>query len=402
MTIGKKLTPARIDPNKDITEDYNINNYLTIVKVKEGSIFIGETKEDDFKDKDFIFKIIDVIRKEKDVKYNPEKRKIKKGDNLIIKGKKSAMVNLAEKYNVELLRENKLRKQDIEENESEKELIEIIIPNGSNAIGKSLNELDFSDKYNSILFSIRRKKDIDHENIDDIKLRAGDTLLLKGDSSSFDALKDDQNFIVIRKIDIRDYDKTKMIASLSILMGVIALTVMRFLPIAVSSLLGVVALVATGLIRPNEAYESVDWSVIALLAGLIPLGIAMEKTGSAKFIANQLINVSSGLPSIVMLGIFYLFTALLTNILSNNASVILMIPIAIDVANQMSANPFAFVIAVTFAASTAFLTPIGYQTNLMVYGPGEYKFSDYFRVGAPLQIILAIITPIFINIFWGV
>lgn len=402
MTIGRKLTPARIKPKKDITESYDINDYLTVVRVKAHSLFIGKTLKDSFGDNDEEFSIVDIIRDKKEVRYNPEERRIEEGDKLIIRGEETAILELTEEYRVELLRENRLRQKDIEEDESEKELIEIIIPIGSNAIGKSLNDLDFSKKYRSILFSIRRRRDINYENMNNIILRAGDTLLLKGDSSSFDSLRDDRNFIVVRKRDIKDYDKTKMIASLSILIGVIALAVIGFLPIVISSLLGVVIMVVTGLIKPNEAYESVDWSVIFLLAGLIPLGVAMEKTGAAGFIANGLIKLSSGLPNIVMLGVFYLFTALLTNILSNNASVILMIPVAIDAAQQMGANPFAFVLAVTFAASTAFLTPIGYQTNLMVYGPGGYKFSDYFRVGAPLQIILAFVTPIFINLIWGV
>lgn len=402
MTLGRKLTPARIEHKQDITENYDIDDYLTIVRVKEDSQFIGKKLEDSFGDDDEKFYIVDIIRDEKDVRYDPKRRRVKEGDKLIIRGEETAILNLTEEYKVELLREHRLGQKDIEEDRSEKELIEIIIPIGSNSIGKSLNDLDFSKKFNSILFSIRRQRDINYENMNDIKLRAGDTLLLKGDRSSFEALKEDQNFIVVRKVDIKDYDKRKMVASLGILLAVIAVTVAGWLPIVISSILGAVVMVATGLIRPNEAYDAVDWSVIFLLAGLIPLGIAMEKTGAATFIANKLITLSSGLPNIVMLGVFYLFTAILTNILSNNASVILMIPIAVDAATQMGANPFAFVLAVTFAASTAFLTPIGYQTNLMVYGPGGYKFSDYFRVGAPLQIILAFVTPIFINIFWGV
>lgn len=402
MTLGRKLTPTRIEHKKDITENYDLNDYLTVVKVKEGSQFIGKTLQDSFGKDDEKFNIVDIIRDEKDVKYDPKRRQIKENDNLIIRGEENAIINLTEEYKVELLRENRLGQKDIEEGRSEKELIEIIIPIGSSAIGKSLNDLDFSKKFNSILFSIRRRRDINLENMNYINLRAGDTLLLKGDRSSFDALKEDQNFIVVRKLDIKDYDRKKMVASLGILLGVIAITVAGFLPIVIASILGAVIMVATGLIKPNEAYEAVDWSVIFLLAGLIPLGIAMEKTGAATFIASKLINLSAGLPNIVMLGVFYLFTAVLTNILSNNASVILMIPIAVDAATQIGANPFAFILAVTFAASTAFLTPIGYQTNLMVYGPGGYKFSDYFRVGAPLQIILAIVTPVFINLFWGV
>jgi len=402
MTIGKKLTPARIKPENDITESYAMNDHLTILSVNENSPLIGKTPQDNFDDFDVEFNVIDILRNDKIINYNPDTRTINQGDNIVVRGGEEAIVSLTEDYGCELLGESKLNQADLEEDDSEKELIEIVIPVGSTVIGKPVRELDLSTKYHSVIFSIRRKEDISYSNLNDVRLRAGDIILLKGDSTSFERLEHDQDFITIKKKDLKDFNKGKMIASLAVLIGVIIVSVIGLLPIVISALLGIIIIVGAGLIKPHEAYKAVDWSVIFLLAGLIPLGVAMEKTGTATFLADQIINLSSGLPNIVTLGLFYLFTALLTNVLSNNASVILMIPIAIEAAVQMGANPFAFVLAVTFAASTAFLTPIGYQTNLMVYGPGGYKFADYFKVGAPLQIIMAIVTPIFINLFWGV
>lgn len=402
MTIGYKLTPARINPGKDLTESYGINDHLTVLRINENSQFIGKTMQSRLDDFDVEFSIVDIIRDKKEIKYNPDTRTIKQGDRIIVRGDEQAIVRLTEDYHCELFGEEKLEQEDIEEKKSEKELIEIVIPIGSTVIGKRVRDLEFARKYRAILFSIRRKETLNYSNLEGIKLRAGDILLLKGDSTSFEELEHDQDFITIKKKALKDYNIGKMIASLSVLVGVITVSVIGLLPIVISALLGVVIIVGTGLIKPREAYKAVDWSVIFLLAGLIPLGIAMEKTGAATFIANQLLSFSSSFPNIITLGLFYLFTALLTNVLSNNASVILMIPIAIEAATQMGANPFAFVLAVTFAASTAFLTPIGYQTNLMVYGPGGYKFGDYFKVGAPLQIIMAIVTPIFINLFWGI
>jgi di/tricarboxylate transporter len=148
--------------------------------------------------------------------------------------------------------------------------------------------------------------------------------------------------------------------------------------------------------------DAVDWSVVFLLAGLIPLGVAMERTGGAPWLADGIVAVSGGLDPVIVLGIFYLFTALITNVISNNASVVLMIPVAIDTALAIGAEPFSFVLSVTFAASTALMTPIGYQTNLMVYGPGGYKFGDFVRVGAPLQLILTVVTTLGIVFFFGI
>ncbi|MFB6354941.1 MAG: SLC13 family permease, partial [bacterium] len=143
-----------------------------------------------------------------------------------------------------------------------------------------------------------------------------------------------------------------------------------------------------------------DWEVVFLLAGLIPLGSAMQQTGAAQYLAESVLTFANVLPALGVLALFYLFTAVMTNLIHKNASIVLMIPVAVDAAKSLGLNPFPFLITVMFAASTAFLTPIGNHTNLMVYGPGGYRFSDFLRAGAPLQILLAIVTPIAVNYFW--
>ncbi|MDN6195810.1 MAG: SLC13 family permease [Atopostipes suicloacalis] len=401
LTIGKKLTPARIHPKDDLAKSYKIKDYLSILKVDASSVLVDHSIKTASEEHGENLEIIDIIRERKESEYDPKKRTIKADDLLVVHGQEDEILELTESYGLQALGENRLDQKSIEEENSEKELIEIIIPIGSRVIGQTLNDLDFTQKHHAILFSIRRRENLSYENLDELTLRAGDSLLLKGDQSSLKRLKDDQNYVVVRNTDPDQYDRKKMYGSLGILLGVIALTIIDFLPIVISSLLGVILMIASGLLKPHEAYEAVDWSVIFLLAGLIPLGTALEKTGATSYLAEGFIHYSKDFPLIIVLGLFYLFTALFTNFLSNNAAVILMLPIAVDLAQKMGANPFAFVMAVTFAASTAFLTPIGYQTNLMVYGPGAYKFSDYLKVGAPLQIILAVITPILIKMVWG-
>jgi di/tricarboxylate transporter len=184
--------------------------------------------------------------------------------------------------------------------------------------------------------------------------------------------------------------------------GVVSVAALGLVSIAIAALAGVVAMVVTGILEPQEAYDAVSWDVIFLLAGMIPLGIALENSGGSRFIADLVVVFARAIPLLAVVGLFYLVTAIVTNVISNNATVVLLIPVAVDVAFQLDANPFAFVLAVTFAASTSFLTPIGYQTNLMVYGPGGYEFTDYFRVGAPLQLLLAVVTTVGIWAFWGV
>ncbi|MDZ5811699.1 SLC13 family permease [Halorubrum sp. AD140] len=169
----------------------------------------------------------------------------------------------------------------------------------------------------------------------------------------------------------------------------------------VSALTGVAAMFFTGILTPEDAYDAIDWQVIFMVAGVIPLGIAVEASGTADVIADLIVSAGVLLPVIAVLGLFYLGTALITEMVSNSASVVLMLPVGVEVAGQLGANPFAFAMAVTFAASTPLLTPVGYQTNLMVYGPGGYKFTDFARVGAPLQVILTVVTTAGIEFFWG-
>lgn len=190
--------------------------------------------------------------------------------------------------------------------------------------------------------------------------------------------------------------------AVAVVVAVVGAAAAGLVSIAISALAGVVAMVVTGVLEPEEAYDAVSWDVIFLLAGMIPLGIALENAGGAAFVAAVVVSVAGAVPPLAVVGLFYLVTALVTNVVSNNATVVLLVPVAVDVATQLGANAFAFVLAVTFAASTSFLSPVGYQTNLMVYEPGGYEFTDFLRVGGPLQLVMAVVTTLGIAVFWGV
>jgi di/tricarboxylate transporter len=161
-------------------------------------------------------------------------------------------------------------------------------------------------------------------------------------------------------------------------------------------------MVVTGCLTAADAYDAVSWNVVFLLAGVLPLGTAMQRTGGAEFLAALLVGSADLLPLVAVLCLFYLLTGLFANLITPVASVVLMIPVAVDTATRIGGDPFSFLLAVTFAASSAFTTPIGYQTNLMVYGPGGYRFTDYVRVGAPLQLVLALVVTLGIAALFGV
>jgi di/tricarboxylate transporter len=153
--------------------------------------------------------------------------------------------------------------------------------------------------------------------------------------------------------------------------------------------------------NPTDAYDAVSWNVVFLLAGVLPLGLAMQRTGGDALLAGLLANSTAVLPLLGVLALVYLVSALLANVITPVATAVLMIPVAVDTATRIGANRLTFLLAVMFAASTAFMTPIGYQTNLMVYGPGGYRFTDYLRVGAPLQLLVTVVTTLGLAAFWG-
>ena len=188
--------------------------------------------------------------------------------------------------------------------------------------------------------------------------------------------------------------------------GVICLAALGIMPIVKSAMLGVVLLLALGIITPQESYQSINWQVIVLISALIPVGTVIQKTGTAEWIGGIIASVAQSVPQDVqvkvLIGLIYLITVILTEVSSNAATAIIMTPIALAVTNQMGFDPRAFVFAVAFAASASFITPVGYQTNLMVYGPGGYKFSDYMRVGFPLALIFWIVAIFVLPLLWPV
>ncbi len=402
------LVPERIKVDETLTDEFEMTEYLTEVVVTEASPFVGQTIDQAFSTLDMDADIVQLVRNRRAFSEPLAPKEIHAEDILVLRTDRDSLMRLIEAEGLKLapdadVTDKQLAVEDerIDETPSQR-LVEIVISPESTIVGSTLESIRFRQRYDATVLAIRRGGAIIHARMDERVLRGGDTLLVQATESTVKRFVADRGFIVAQDLTPPEYRYDRIPIALGIVALVVALPAMEVLPIVVSALAGIVAMVATGCVKTNEMYESVDWSVIFLLAGLIPLGVALERSGGAEWLATAIVSLSSGLAPIVVLGLFYLVTALLTNVLSNNASVVVMIPVAVEAALQLSANPFAFVMAVTFAASTPFLTPIGYQTNLMVYGPGGYTFSDYARLGAPLQLLLTVVTTLGIAFFWGV
>ncbi len=399
-----KLLPARKPAGgESLSEDYQMKEYVSEMIISSKSSLIGQTLKESGIQRKFDLDVLEIIQN--DIHFPPPlaDKILSLGDILLVRGSKNNLLSIKDERGVEILADVKFTEKNLESeiNTQEDKIAEVLILSNSRLIGTSLKDLRFRQRYNSTVLAIRRGEELIRERFGNIPLKFGDLLLVQAPKESFIGLQTSRELLVLEEKDLETLRQDKALIALIITIGVIVISAVEVLPILITSLIGVVLMVITGCLKPGEIYGAVRWDIIFLLAGLIPLGIAMDNSGANEWLADKLLLVGSNLSGFWMLVVFYLATSFLTEILSNNASVVLMIPIAIEVATKVNINPLSMVYAVTFAASCSFLAPIGYQTNTMIYGPGGYKFLDFTRIGLPLNIILTFLVPWLIVIIYG-
>ncbi|MFB6220599.1 MAG: SLC13 family permease [Halolamina sp.] len=401
MTIGRWLTPARIKPRGDLTEEFGVADYLAEVTVQEGSPLVGQKVGPALAESSFDMDLLQLIRDDEVFLEPLNPKQIQAGDIFTLRTDRDTLLDLLDVEGLALVPDVTVDEEELEQAESGHNLVEVVIAPGSSLVGESLVSTGFRQRYDATVLALRRGRELVRRRMDQIPLKVGDTLLVQATTDSFERLEANRDFIVAGEVERHDWREGKTWLAIGIVAAAVGLAGAGILPIVVSALAGSLAMVVTGCLKPGELYDAVQWDVILLLAGVIPLGIALEETGAASLLAQGVVASSAFLPTIGVLALFYLVTALLTNVISNNASVVLMIPVAVEAAQSIGASAFAFLLAVMFAASTAFMTPVGYQTNLFVYGPGGYRFTDYLRVGGPLQLLLMGVTTVGIAVMFG-
>jgi di/tricarboxylate transporter len=272
-------------------------------------------------------------------------------------------------------------------------MVEVLLPNGSTITGTSVRDLRFRQRYNATLLAVRRGNQVLRELLGQVVLQSGDVLLLQAPLDAIRGLQANNDLVLLDELE-KDMPTTnrKWVAVLVAAL-VIVLPLFKLLPLMAAVLLAVVIMVATGCLRPGELQRSIRWDVILLLGSLSCFSVAMQKTGLAEALATDLLHSLKGWPAYTVLLVVFVLAQLFTEALSNGTTVVLLMPIATELAKGLALPPMAFIFAIVFAASQSFLTPIGYQTNLMVFGPGRYRFLDMTRYGAPLTLGLAVIVP---------
>ncbi len=279
-------------------------------------------------------------------------------------------------------------------------LIEAVVSGRNPLIGKTIKEGEFRSVYNAVVIGVARDGERLKEKIGDIELKIADTLLLETHDSFISRYKNTRDFLLIRQIeDSSPRDHKKGWIAWSILLSMILLASFEVLNILTAALLAVGAMLITKCVNSNTARRSLELQVLIVIGASFGIGKALELTGAAQVIAESFLSIVGDNPIFVLAGVYFL-TMVMTEMITNNAAAIIMFPIAFATANSLGLNFMPFAIAITMAASASFSTPIGYQTNLMVYGPGGYKFNDYFKIGIPLNLMMWIISIIIIPQVW--
>ncbi|MDQ2051861.1 SLC13 family permease [Natronolimnohabitans sp. A-GB9] len=399
--VGHYLIPERVPARPDYVEEYDVGDYVADVAVVPGSPFVGSTVGDAT---DRLGDEIDIVQVVSDEERSVAPRRgthLAEGDVLVVRTDRDAITMLEGVTGLELVGDPR-SDAELATGEETGIITELVVSLDSRLVGERLDPESFREEFGAAVLGLRRRGSLVGDRIVGRRLDVGDTLLVQAPPDTLDRLSRRDDVIVAREPPRPGYRSDKAPIAVTIMIGVVAIAALEFYPILISALAGVVAMVVTGVLKPNELYDAVEWDIIFLLAGVIPLGVALEQSGAAAYLAFLVVETAGFLPTLVVLWLFYIVTGLITEMISNNASVVLLLPVAAAAAAAIGSNPFAFVMAVTFAASTAFLGPVGYQTNLFVYGPGGYRFTDYFRVGAPLQLILSIVTVVGIAVIWGI
>ncbi|WP_017294195.1 SLC13 family permease [Geminocystis herdmanii] len=400
-----KLLPARKPAGgESLSEDYELKEYVSEMIIPPNSSLIGQTLRSSEIQRKFDLDVLEIIRNDEHFPPPLADKVLALGDILLVRGSRNSLLNIKDERGVEILADFKFNSTEMEkENSQEAEKIaEVLILSNSRLIGTTLKDLRFRQRYNCTVLAIRRGEELIRERLGKVTLKFGDLLLIQAPKESFIGLQTTRELLVLEEKNRESLRQEKVWISLGIIVGVILISAFDIVPILVSSLAGVILMVITGCLKPGEIYGSVRWDIIFLLAGLIPLGIAMDNSGTNQWLADNLLRVAGNFSPYWILVLFYFSTSMLTEVLSNNAAVVLMIPIAVKVAESMGLDALSFMYVVTFAASNSYLAPIGYQTNTMIYAPGGYKFLDYTRVGLPLTITLTIIVPLLVMKIYGI
>jgi di/tricarboxylate transporter len=381
-----KLLPRQ--SHADLTDTYEMKGYLTEIVLLAGFRDFGQTVAASSLVRDYDLDVLAVFRGGEWMLDPPESIVLQEGDQLRIRCDAGQLQSLRDREMVRLRAEVKIRDADF--NEANARLLEVVVAPRGTLAGESLKSSRFYEKFGARVLAIRHRGQFIHQKISHQILEGGDTLLVEAQPEEIEALRREDDFVLIASLANQPSRKGKRLLAVLIVLGVVAAAATGAAPMVAAALSGCLALVFTGCLTLEEAQESIDWRIIVLLGAISALGIALETTGGAGALSKYLIALSGSLGAVVVLAGIWIAGALLTEVMSNNAVAALLAPVAVIAARQLGVDSKPFLLAVYYSCSLCMLSPFGYQTHMMVYGPGRYRTRDFVRAGGPLKLLVTV------------
>jgi di/tricarboxylate transporter len=395
--VGRHLLPVRegAQGRRDV---YRLREYVTEVRVSTTSPLAGKTLLDSGLGRDYDLTVLGLERDGDCLDRIGRDTLIQVDDLLTIEGSADNLMEAREALGLTIEAEQTL---DIERLEpGNVRLIEATLAPRSGLVGRTLREVRFRDRYGFTALAIWRHGETITEKLQGVPLQFGDALLLQGSQHRVRELQEGTDFLVLEPLEVEQLRRGRAPIAIAALALAILLVVFADFHISLAMVIAAVIMILTGCLSIEEAHESIDWRTVFLVAGMLPLGMAMEATGTARYLANIMLDALGDYGPTALLAGTYLLAALITQAMSNAAAIVLIVPIAVDTALALGANHLTFTMAVVIGAATSFLSPVGHKANVLVFGPGGYRFFDYARVGALLTVALLIVSMIFLPLFW--
>ncbi len=398
VLIGRHLLPVRATAS-DSQVSKQLRAYIGEAQVNPQSSLVGKNLYESKLGEEFDLNVLSIHRDGNLITRLHRDFIIEQNDRLILEGSVQNLMTAQDDLNLSIQSDPEIDLVDLDTEDSY--IFEATLSPSSKIDGRTLKEIRFRDRFGFTALAIWRHGEVITQRLRDIPLHFGDSLLLQGPPGRVAALNDGNEFLVMQHVDIEKRGRRKKAPlAAGIMLLVIALAIFTDLGIAISMVTGSVLMVLTGCLTMDDAYESIDWRTVFLVGGMLTLGIAMENTGTAQFLADGLLGAIGDWGPTALLAGIYLLSALITQPMSNAAAVVLMVPIAVEIALGINVNVLTFVMAVVIGAATSFMTPVGHKANVLVFGPGGYKFFDYTRVGILLTVLLFIASMVFLPILW--
>jgi len=380
------------------SRDYHLEDHMLMARVPDNSILVGKTLVSSRLGEAFGLSVQGIIRQEKTELMPPPQEILQSGDTLLLKGNIKELRTIEGLQNLTIETESQPDLSELETDQTG--LIEAVLSPHSSLAGKAVKEIGFRSKFGLTILAIWRSGRAYRSHLKDMKLQFGDALLLFGPRQRLRIFGEEPNFLVLSEEALPAPRVEKAPIALLVMALVLIPVILNWLPIAIAAVAGVVLMILTGCLDMDEAYRLIEWKAVFLIAGMLPLGIALETTGAAKLIGDSMINLVGGAGSLALAAGLFILAALGSQIMPNPAVAVLLAPIALNTAADLSISPYPLMMVIAVSASAAFLSPIGHPANLLVMGPGAYKFSDYTKVGLPLILIVLLVTMLLLPIIW--